>query len=899
MVEGPHLKLTVQSLEGDRSSVVLLNGPHPFVLGRQMRRRNKSVHLPVNDPHASRKHCQIWYSGEGDWRLSDLNTTNGTVLNGKVVEGTMPLKSGDHILVGTTIIKSEYFDGPGDNDDDALLISSDLVVADAGDEESADEEDLTVAIPTSGANGTPAEEDETIAIRPDRDGDIGNPDFDEATTMALDDEGTLAIDEAATLAAEEGATVAIDETATLAVEEDATVAIDEAATLAVEEDATVAIDEAATLAVEEDATVAIDEAATLAIEEDATVATDDAAGAAEGEQATQPGPVEGADKPPISTPEAGVARPSASAGRPLRGRLDFTQASEHLGELAESLITSHLLTRDKAFELLMRARQEGETFFGLLLQDGEVPAKERIARFAAESLDLPFQDNAENVLSDAEQVSWLPQSISQRFGVVGLASTSDNEFRYATRNPYDLTAKDWLARRADGPLRPVVVPPEVMRTVLNNLKNKLDGEPGGEIGMAIDITEAQETRIRSDVSAVDIPQIVNFMLHRGYVEKASDIHVEPTEDNLLVRNRVDGILREDMTLPKQLQREIISRIKIMSGMDVAEKRRPQDGRIGVVIRSSPIDVRVSTYPTVYGEKIVMRLLDKNALRPTPETLGLLSRDLRLIRDKINAPYGLIMISGPTGSGKTTTLYSLLGSIDKDAKNVLTVEDPVEYRLKGVHQMQVNEKIKLTFASGLRTILRQDPDVIMVGECRDHETAGMSIQASLTGHIVFSTIHTNDAIGVITRLLDMNLDKFLVSSALSLTVAQRLVRCVCKHCQRPTEGHEILKQIRNDGISDERLKELNIEIDEDLVYMTGAGCVHCGNTGYLGRRAVFEVFEMTNDARALIMSDDFSSDALRKMAIEDGMVSLIHHGLHLVEEGATTHQEVLRVLGERQ
>ena len=245
----------------------------------------------------------------------------------------------------------------------------------------------------------------------------------------------------------------------------------------------------------------------------------------------------------------------------------------------------------------------------------------------------------------------------------------------------------------------------------------------------------------------------------------------------------------------------------------------------------------------------------------------------------------------------TTLYSCLGSIDKLAKNVLTVEDPVEYRLKGVHQMQVNEKIGLNFASGLRTILRQDPDVIMVGECRDQETASMAINASLTGHIVFSTIHTNDAIGVITRLLDMKIDPFLVANSVSIAVAQRLVRVVCRHCRTEVSGREVLDRLHEEGASDERLANLGMDVDADFFYVKGAGCMHCHNTGYLGRRAVFELFEMTSEARTMIMSPNFNADQLRTYSQGNGMETLISHGLHLVDEGETTHEEVLRVLGE--
>jgi type II secretory ATPase GspE/PulE/Tfp pilus assembly ATPase PilB-like protein len=332
-------------------------------------------------------------------------------------------------------------------------------------------------------------------------------------------------------------------------------------------------------------------------------------------------------------------------------------------------------------------------------------------------------------------------------------------------------------------------------------------------------------------------------------------------------------------------------------MDVAERRRPQDGRIRVMIRRSPLDIRVSTLPTVLGEKVVMRLLDDSAVRPSPEQLGLRDRHLRLILDKITAPHGLILISGPTGSGKTTTLYSCLSAADRERRNVVTIEDPVEYRLKGVHQMQVNEKIGLTFASGLRTILRQDPDVVMVGECRDAETARMAVQASLTGHVVFSTIHANDCVGVVSRLLDMQIDPFLVASALTLSISQRLVRIACKHCSVMVEGREVLRQLRADGVSDEKMERLGIVIDERMPLSHPTGCANCRHTGYSGRQAVFEMLEINPAIRKLIISENHDVDELRRLAQESGMTSMAENGVQMVMEGRTTYAELFRVFGE--
>jgi type II secretory ATPase GspE/PulE/Tfp pilus assembly ATPase PilB-like protein len=350
-------------------------------------------------------------------------------------------------------------------------------------------------------------------------------------------------------------------------------------------------------------------------------------------------------------------------------------------------------------------------------------------------------------------------------------------------------------------------------------------------------------------------------------------------------------------MPLELHSAVVSRIKIMAGMDVAERRRPQDGRISIMIRKSPLDVRVSTLPTVLGEKVVMRLLDDEALRPSPDQLGIRDQNLRIILDKITAPHGLIMISGPTGSGKTTTLYSCLSAADRAHRNVVTIEDPVEYRLRGVHQMQVSEKIGLSFASGLRTILRQDPDVIMVGECRDAETAHMAVQAALTGHVVFSTIHANDCISVLTRLLDMRVDSFLVASALSLSISQRLVRVSCKHCAVMVEGREILRLLRAEGVSAEKMARLGLSIDDKMPCVHPAGCPHCRHTGYAGRQAVFEMLEINAEIRKLIVSENFEVDALRLLARKSGMVPMIGHGLQLVEEGRTTYSELIRVFGD--
>lgn len=589
---------------------------------------------------------------------------------------------------------------------------------------------------------------------------------------------------------------------------------------------------------------------------------------------------------------------------PVRGRANTgpetmaTSVEDLPPGLGRRMVEAGLVSCDEAERLIQSARDHGTTLLRALAETREARFLDGIYRWLAQSHGLEYFDQEDALFERVLQPDWLTQEQAERLDIVGLQGGSDEVFEFATVDPFDLVRDDWLAQHHQGAHQAVLAHPAVMHAVLERLRGQAMAG-GEELGISIDFSPEQEVQVREHVEAIDVPSMVNYFLHRASVQGASDIHVEPTADLLVIRMRVDGILYEDLSLPMAYQREIISRLKILSGMNVAERRRPQDGRISAVIRGKPIDVRVSTYPTVHGEKVVLRLLDKSGLRPSPEHLGLLDRDLRLVKKKIQTPYGLIMVSGPTGAGKTTTLYSCLGSIDKARRNVLTVEDPVEYQVPGVHQMQVNAKIGLTFASGLRTMLRQDPDVIMVGECRDVETAQMAIQAALTGHVVFSTIHTNDAVGVVTRLLDMGIEPFLVASALSVTIAQRLVRKICPHCKTSVLGEQIIDQLNKDGISRDRLVKLGVDIDPELDYAEGRGCPHCRGTGYMGRRAVFEAFEVSREVRSLITSSSFTETDLRRLAEQTGMSTLIKHGLKLVDDQVTTFSEVIRVLGETQ
>ena len=382
-----------------------------------------------------------------------------------------------------------------------------------------------------------------------------------------------------------------------------------------------------------------------------------------------------------------------------------------------------------------------------------------------------------------------------------------------------------------------------------------------------------------------IIRLVNSLLFKAVKGRASDIHVEPFEREILIRFRIDGVLYNILSPPKHTQASIISRVKIMSGMNIAEKRLPQDGRIGIRIAGRAIDVRVSSIPTAFGERLVMRLLDKGSLSLNLEEIGLSPPYLKLMNRLVHKSHGIILVTGPTGSGKTTTLYSALSKINSSDKNIITIEDPIEYQLKGIGQMQVNSKIQLTFSSGLRSILRQDPDVIMVGEIRDGETAEIAIHSSLTGHLVFSTLHTNDSAGAITRLIDMGVEPFLVSSSIVAIVAQRLVRLICPQCRQSyvpsTEEKERL------GLS----RSTNGE-----VFFKAVGCESCLNTGYHGRVGIYEILQIDDEIRNLIMNRADSS-MIKNRAMQKGMLSLREDGAQKIVEGLTTTEEVMRVTQE--
>lgn len=470
----------------------------------------------------------------------------------------------------------------------------------------------------------------------------------------------------------------------------------------------------------------------------------------------------------------------------------------------------------------------------------------------------------------------------------------DRGVTVAIVDPREICALDDLRLVFGAPIEPVLVPKPVLQEAITraydhaaqSTQELLD--TFDEKTFDLDKASWGEPQDLLDVKdEAPIIRLVNSLFSQAVKERASDIHIEPFEQELLIRLRIDGLLYDSLSPPKVIQPLLISRVKIMAGLNIAEKRLPQDGRIRLRVAGKDVDIRVSVIPTAFGERVVLRLLDRSSALLGLEELGLTGKNLSAVQRLIRQSHGIILVTGPTGSGKTTTLYAALSSINTSDKNIITIEDPIEYQLRGIGQMQVNPKIDLTFAAGLRSILRQDPDVIMIGEIRDVETAEIAIQAALTGHLVFSTLHTNDSFGAVSRLLDMGIEPFLVSSSLLGVMAQRLVRRVCPNCRQPYTPEE--SEIREIGRRPE-------SVQDRPFYRPGPGCDACNNKGYRGRTGIHELLLLNDTLRALIMQ---RADAatIARTAKENGMPILRDDGAEKVLTGLTTVEEVLRVTQE--
>ena len=538
--------------------------------------------------------------------------------------------------------------------------------------------------------------------------------------------------------------------------------------------------------------------------------------------------------------------------------------------------------------------EKGGRIGELLVQMG-VLKHAQVVEALATQLEVPFllEINEEAIPDDL--VREIPIGFARQHDLVPLGRTDDGVVLVACTDPLNTAAFDDIRVLLQCELEVCLAPTEVVRQAINHAYDRataraesaldaLEDEEGSVIdgGLDDEIVDILETMHGDDEAP--IIRLVNSLMSQAVKDRASDIHVEPFEREMLVRFRVDGVLTEIIRPPRRFKDAITTRVKIMAGLNIAEKRLPQDGRIRLKVAGKDIDIRVSTVPTTYGERIVMRLLDRSNVMKELSSLGLDTRTLTGMLSLINQPHGIMLVTGPTGSGKTTTLYGCLAQINKPGLNILTIEDPVEYQLRGVGQVQVNTKIDLTFASGLRSFLRQDPDVIMVGEIRDRETAEIAIQASMTGHLVLSTVHTNDSVGAVTRLVDMGVEPFKVASTLSGSLAQRLVRVICENCKESYQP------------SDEELALVGLTREQAPLVYRGTGCTACQQTGYAGRLGIYELLIIDDELQRLILKN-VDAGSLKAAAREKGLVTLRENGASKVLEGVTTIAEVTRVTAD--
>jgi general secretion pathway protein E len=562
---------------------------------------------------------------------------------------------------------------------------------------------------------------------------------------------------------------------------------------------------------------------------------------------------------------------------------------KRLGELLREIAG---VTEAQLEEALAQQRESGAPIGDVLIKLRYV-TREQFLEALARQFDLPFLSALPRTSVNSALLAKIPLSFAKRYELVPLVE-EHGQVPVAISNPLNLHLIDDVRLLTGVPVTPVLASSEAIEDVLHALYEQAQ-ETAEEVIEDLDSTRLNQlaesieetTDLLTATEDAPIIRLLNSLMFRAVKERASDIHIEPYEREVVVRYRIDGVLHNVLTPPKRVHAALISRVKIMAGLDIAERRTPQDGRIGIRIGDREVDIRVSIIPVANGERAVLRLLDKEHLLLDLNQLGFSPAHRQRFDELIRLPYGILLVTGPTGSGKTTTLYAALSQINTPDKNILTIEDPIEYQLKGIGQMQINPKIQLTFASSLRSILRQDPDVILVGEIRDAETAEISIHAALTGHLVFSTLHTNDASGAVTRLVDMGIEPFLVASSVVAIVAQRLVRTICSACRQSYDP------------SPEELARLGLNRPSaahggrSITLARGVGCPTCASSGYRGRVAIYEILLVDDQIRRLIMAKA-DAGALRDAAVAAGMRTLRLDGMAKVLQGLTTAEEVLRV-----
>ncbi len=525
----------------------------------------------------------------------------------------------------------------------------------------------------------------------------------------------------------------------------------------------------------------------------------------------------------------------------------------------------------------------GKGLLGKTLVELGYCTEEDIARVIAKRAGVPFISLASYII-DGSATSLISPETARRYGVLPLGF-SKGRLLVAMKRPGDIIAIDDLRVLTGHEIQPVVVTDSELEAAIQNYSRS---SVGVEAAAAEEEEAAEDVAVGPDeASEKPAVQLANVIFNQAVQAGASDVHIEAQEKTLRIRFRIDGVLHDVMQPARRLHPSLVSRIKVMANMDIAERRVPQDGRITLKVEGKTVDVRVASLPAVYGEKLTLRLLQRTASLITLEQLGFPPRDLARYREVMRLPYGFILVTGPTGSGKSTTLYATLAALNTPERHIITVEDPVEYRLEGINQIQINPRAGLTFATGLRSILRNDPDIVMVGEIRDRETARIAVESALTGHLVLSTLHTNDAAGAISRLGDMGIEPFLTASSLVAVVAQRLVRVLCKHCAQTYElgRNELLASVPDFPLR---------EGADSVVLHRPVGCLRCSHTGYRGRVGVYELLVMSETMRRLTL-EQRSTQEIKDAAVAEGMFTFRQDGLRKVGDGITSLEEVLRVV----
>lgn len=560
----------------------------------------------------------------------------------------------------------------------------------------------------------------------------------------------------------------------------------------------------------------------------------------------------------------------------------------------ELLVSKGLLTSEELEKVLDEQSQRGGRLGEILLRLEKLN-HEDVTLALAEHLSMEYirlgdTSNMNNVDMDIARI--LPESIAKRFCLVAIREV-DNKVVVVMADPLNVVALDTVALKIKRQIKPAISSPREIHRAIEliyhgsdleeeQLRTLVEGEVDEE-GVLSEDAEESDTSGEEDANKAPVIRFVDLLMSQAVKSRASDVHIEPQETTMMVRMRIDGVLRDMVPPAKKMQAAVIARIKIIARMDIAERRLPQDGRFKMKTSGRHIDVRVSVIPTIYGEKVVMRILDASAVKHDLGQLGLEPKLLEEFKGMLARPHGIMIVTGPTGSGKSTTLYSALNYVKDPTKNITTVEDPVEYRLAGINQIQIKPEIELDFAKCLRAILRQDPDIILIGEIRDKETVEIAIKASLTGHLVLSTFHTNDAPSAISRLLYMGIERYLLASSLNLIVAQRLVRKICDHCKEPvTLSEEVLKRLKIDP-----------KKDKDSVFYHGKGCSACGGTGCLGRLPIFEFLVIDEEIRELIVANS-SEQQIREASRKRGYGGLLESGVSKALAGLTTAEEVISV-----